>query len=690
LSFQCRYDSLALFRQRRPARSYALCRLWGLQGCPGSWRQVELPRLDLSGSWKAIPDKAARDNIKKSIDELRGELNRLERKLLDTRRQALASADDKQNKIEEIQRDIAQVKILLGDAGNAAGYYRTDFDDKAWSTVTVPCNFDPLGPGIDEYLGTCWFRRKITVPADWRGRRVVLHFEGVNNQSQVWVNGRRAGRTVDPWLPHDFAVHHLLKYGENNVIAVSVNNEDPVCALPTGFGWRSEGGILRPLDLRVSDWLYMEHVAITAEPQEDSGRLALEVIAVSEFDHDVVARVKTHILNEKGAVLKTFLTEAVTLRRDERNDLEAVVSLRDVTLWSPDQPYLYRARVDLQLDDKSVEQRTISFGFRSIETQGAKLLLNGQPIYLIGFNRHEDSPRTGMASDLETARSDLLDMKRMGANFVRLSHYPHDPREIDMCDEIGLLVMCEIPFNNANGLPGTGRCDYPEERELIYATCRRQMEAMIRRDRNHPSVILWSVGNECNEELPEVREINAELVTLTRRLDPSRLALHVSYRRFWSDPDLDTHSPDDMVAVNCYGYKKYGDKADVWINQSLASVHKKYPDKPILIAEFGNWEVKKSGNTIAEVGGERQARAIAYDSQYFQQPYVCGAVVWCYADHRWPPDLTLIVDEAKGAQGLSPYGVYTRDRCAGAGVPECEKFFKRMTDLYKLKSAPTK
>ena len=587
-----------------------------------------LPCLDLTGTWQAIPDK---DN-----------------------------------------------------AGTTAGYFNTDFDDTAWTSVEVPCHFDPLGEGMDAYRGTCWFRRNIDVPAKWQGRRVLLHFEGVNNQAHIWINGQDAGRSVDPFLPHDLNVHHLLKYGDENSIAISVNNEDPVSGVPTFFGWRSEGGILRSLDLRATDWLYIEHVALTAEPQQNTGRLDLEVIAVNEYDHNVVAQVQTRILDVNGATVKQFLTDEVTLRRGQRDDLEATVCLPDAKPWSPDQPYLYRARVDLLLDGKSVEQRTIPFGFRRVETKDAQILLNGQPIYLIGFNRHEDSPLTGMATDLKTTRSDLLDMKRMGANFVRLCHYPHDPLEIDMCDEIGLLVMCEIPFYMANLMPGSRQCDDPAQRELIFATARRQMETMIRRDRNHPSVIFWSAGNECNEDVLEVRQLNAELVTLARRLDPSRLAMHVSIQGYWPRADLDTHGPDDVVGGNCYGYMNYGDNADGWLNEALATAHKKYPDKPIFITEFGNWDIKKPGDTPEQVGGQRQGAAIAYDIERMKKPYICGATIWVYADHRWPPDAFI-----PQAHGVSPYGVYTRDRRAGAAVPVCEKLFKEIAENHKLQPAAT-
>ena len=151
------------------------------------------------------------------------------------------------------------------------------------------------------------------------------------------------------------------------------------------------------------------------------------------------------------------------------------------------------------------------------------LLLNGRPIFLTGFNRHEDSPRVGMVPDMETTRRDLEDMVRMGCNFVRLCHYPHDPRELDLCDELGLLVMAEIPLYWWNGLEeGEEACAHKLD------AAKRQLSNMIRRDINHPAIVFWSVSNETEEQRPEVAAGNRELVRLAKELDPTRLAVHVS------------------------------------------------------------------------------------------------------------------------------------------------------------------
>jgi beta-galactosidase/beta-glucuronidase len=211
--------------------------------------------------------------------------------------------------------------------------------------------------------------------------------------------------------------------------------------------------------------------------------------------------------------------------------------------WSPESPSLYRAEIELRVGGRVIDRTSTRFGFRKIEVKGTSLLLNGRKLYLTGFNRHEDSPRTGMALDRETTRRDLEEMKAMGANFLRGAHYPHDPSEYDLCDELGILVMVEAPLNVWNG----------SKREGTLQACKSYLRRMIERDFNHPSVIFWSVSNECVETNEGVYEGIQELVAHAKTLDPTRLVTHVS--NHWTHGDIfRSASPaqDDVIGINEY------------------------------------------------------------------------------------------------------------------------------------------
>jgi hypothetical protein len=281
-----------------------------------------------------------------------------------------------------------------------------------------------------------------------------------------------------------------------------------------------------------------------------------------------------------------------------------------------------------------------------------------------------------MALDPATVERDLRDIKRMGANFVRLCHYPHDTATLDWCDELGLLVMCEIPFLGCN-LDRRGAENRPTETRLVAETTRRQMAAMVRRDWNHPSVIFWSTGNENDEADPAIRAIHADLAKRTKALDPTRLVTHVSIQGNWGNPDFDSHEFDDVVGANAYGYMNYGDEANEKFFKPTFDFYEAHRcTKPMFITEYGNWDLKDRSEPGA-LPGVKQVATLNCDPQYMRRPFICGSLIWLYADHTWPAGSSFfgITD------GISPFGLYTRERKAGAGVKAAEGLFKELAQL---------
>ena len=559
------------------------------------------------------------------------------------------------------------------ESGETKAYQTTAFPENAiksdgWAQVDLPCTFDAIGPDMKKYHGTCWFRRSFSVPESWEGRRIVLHFEGINNQAKVWVNGLLVGETLDPFLPCELRIAHALNYGGKNTIAVAVNNEHPHSGMPSFFGWRSEGGILRDIELRATDHVYIKNVKIDADP---SGTFSIRTTIDNQRTSNVSSLLRIKLSDTDGKQLYEAILPT-KIRAKQEEVFTVANKLANVKPWSPDSPILYTASIELVENESVVAADQIRFGFRKIETQGCQVFLNGQPIYMFGFNRHEDSHLKGMAWDPQTTESDLRDMKRMGANFVRLCHYPHSPKEIDLCDELGLLVMCEIPYYMCN-LNRRGKEHRATERRLVEQSACRQMTKMVCRDWNHPSVVFWSTGNENNEADPEVREIHDILARLTKKLDPTRLVTHVSGQGEWNDPDFITHSEeDDVVGANAYGYMNYGEDAyEKFFKPALALLQERYPNKPIFFTEYGCWEIKRK----PEPGwGARQAAAINYDVRYMKGSNICGSLIWAYADHTWPigdPFLPKV-------DGISPYGLYTRDRKRAAGVEAAEQIFEQL------------
>jgi hypothetical protein len=228
-------------------------------------------------------------------------------------------------------------------------------------------------------------------------------------------------------------------------------------------------------------------------------------------------------------------------------------------------------------------------------------------------------------------------MKEMGCNFIRLCHYPQHPRTIEFCDEIGLLVMCEIPLYMWPGLE-----EGLENYRGTVVSAQRQLTKLIGRDYNHPSVIFWSVSNEIHTQHPEVRGTNVMLVQQAKQLDPTRLAVHVSDHWQQGRPRADSFGEDDVICLNGYPPLKDG---TVWWSTRLEELHREYPGKPILVTEFGG---------EADRGIELQTGRLQAGLAGTAASYVCGVTIWCWADHPW--------DKTWLQPPLSPYGVFSRDR----------------------------
>jgi beta-galactosidase len=524
------------------------------------------------------------------------------------------------------------------DKGEREGYFRPDFAAEGWKQVNVPGSFANIAPEIDRYEGVGWFRRSLRLPPQWQGKHVVLHFEGVNHRCRVWVNGRPVGENPDAFLGFDLSIGSELRFDADNLLVVRADNGRRRDTIPGGrLGWHPYGGILREVTATAMDPLRIDNIMISGEPDGGNGRFKLRAKVVNGRDRSVEGQFTVGI-NQLGFLAPMgFATPTGILEAGQEKTLEVTGIVPRAQAWSPEQPARYAVEARLIVGDLIVDSTSVLFGFRKIEARGETLYLNGKPVFLTGFNRHEDSPKTDMCPDPELTRKELMQMKEMGCNFIRLCHYPQHPATIALCDEIGLLVMCEIPLYMWPGLQ-EGLDNY---RGTVEAA-KRQLTKMIDRDYNHPSVIFWSVSNEIHTQHPEVRGTNVVLVQQARRLDPTRLAVHVSDHWQQGDPRADSFGEDNVICLNGYPNPKDGPG---WWTKRLEELHREYPGKPILITEFGgeadrpiDWQI---GRLKAGFEGTTA-------------PYVCGTTIWCWADHPW--------DKTWLEPPLSPYGVFSRDR----------------------------
>lgn len=546
--------------------------------------------------------------------------------------------------------------------GDSSRWFDDSVDKTFWPLVKVPIAFDNCGPGLERYFGTAWFFRNVVVPEIFKGRRAVLHFEGINYNARIWVNGEFVGENNDPFLPFDFEITDFVKIGEENSIAVSINNIRQLGQFPLFEGWYGQGGFLREAYLVATNRVHITETMLVASPsfdvQKQQGHIIVRANVNNDSEQSENLKMQVRITGQSGKGLATLVSQDVTIYPGQATEITVEGDVSGVHWWSPDSPVLYLVEASILQGNTILDKLVRRTGFRKIEVKDAKLLVNGEEVYLLGFNRHEDSPHTGMAVDLQQAREDFLQMKEIGCNYVRFCHYPHHPGELDLCDEIGLFILAENAMNEWGHIdhpaPNPGLPLTPEDAPLIIKNAKRTLKKMVARDNHHPSIIIWSISNENEESRNDVSDGNNELVQYGKKLDQSRPWTHVS-NSFRKEGWEKFYLYDDVIVVNVYPTHWYtATDEDIAaglpestriMREMLKMIHEKFPQKPIIVGEYGF-----PNGDAGEAGAKKQAVATEAEFNGLHAPYVAGGALWCYARHPWP------------WYNVSSYGYVSRDR----------------------------
>ena len=358
-----------------------------------------------------------------------------------------------------------------------------------------------------------WYRRHFTPAAEWAGRVFRLEFEGVSKIATVYVNGVLVGEHKGAYTGFSFDITDKVIIGKDNLIAVRVDAKRHIDIPPEGssMDYMLFGGIVRDVSLIVTDPLHIDWVFLTT-PEVSSASATLNVNAriKNKTDRPRNCSVITNVVDENNAVVAAKTVSGAIAARDSFEFASTGITIPSPRLWHPDHPYLYTVYTHLECDSCFVDEKAAKLGIRSIrfdKTDG-KFYINDQWLKLRGINRHESYPFIGRAAANRLQRKDADLVKfDMGANIVRCSHYPQDPAFIDRCDEIGLLVLEEMP-----GWKYIGNAAWQ-------SIALQNVREMILRDRNHPSII--SFGVRINES-GDAHDLYVQTNQLARTLDPSR------------------------------------------------------------------------------------------------------------------------------------------------------------------------
>jgi len=390
------------------------------------------------------------------------------------------------------------------------------FASAPWQSVSVPHVFQTRTHISEITQG--WYRRTFTVPPEFSGKRLYLVFEGAATIADVYVNGQHLGQHRGAYTRFIFDATDELRQGDN-ALAVRVDNDpkDYADCLPSHSRlYTVWGGLYRKVWLVATDPLHIDPtdyaspgIYITPKNISDShADLSIKVLVRNDSAETQNAEVRATLIAPNGAAVKTW-TEKVVALSNQRETAELNGSISNPKLWSPSAPNLYHVKVEVLRDGEVVDTVTQPTGFRKLvfETATGRVTLNGKPIILAGADLHQEIESKASAMSDDDFRANYALMQDMGVNWVRLPHYPHAQLEYDLCDQLGIFCWAENGHSNA------------QRQDLPGPTADRITTEMVKQNYNHPSIAVWSVGNEAGEDVAD-RE-----VPVVKALDPTRLVV---------------------------------------------------------------------------------------------------------------------------------------------------------------------
>lgn len=535
-------------------------------------------------------------------------------------------------------------KFLKADCPAAAD---SAFDDGKWEDVHLPHTWNTDAyTEKDYYRGTCWYRRTVVLPSAWSHKQVFLKMDAASKAASIYLNGKHVGEHAGGYTACTFNITPFLSPHSPNVIAIRVDNArmdiPPISGDFTFFG-----GIYRDVWLTATS---AQHFHLTNHgsdgifintPQVSEEQATLSIRGEIRNDAPQKAHLElAHAIYSPDGTLIQTLREDIRLKPGETRAFSHLSSpIQKPELWTPETPALYHVETTLR-DRKTqaiLDQSNHHTGFRWFKFDADKgFFLNGKPYKLRGICRHQDQKPIGVALTDEMHRRDMKLMKEMGANFIRISHYPQDDALLEMCDRLGMLAWEEIPvIDIVPDTPGYG--DH----------CEHNLREMIRQHYNHPSIIAWGYMNEILLVTQRKYKTEAELkpaveraLSLARRLEKvlkeedttrvSTIAFHGS--NSYNETGLSEIT--DIVGWNLYQGWYGGDLTG--FEKYLAAQHRDYPTHPMLVSEYG----AGSDRRLHSLTPRAFDFSIEYQQKYLEHylpvlektPYVCGGTHWNFID----------------------------------------------------------
>jgi beta-galactosidase len=588
-----------------------------------------------------------------------------------------------------------------GDPGSNVAYVRPTFDDRAWQRVDLPHDWAIAGPfdttgntggmGRLPSAGIGWYRRALAIPASDAGKRIFLDVDGAMSYATVWLDGRLVGG----W-PHGYSSWRVdltpyVRPGGTNQLAIRLDNP------PQSSRWYPGGGIYRHVWLTKTQPVHVAHWGThvrTRDVSAASATIELDVTIDNDAARDATVDVTTriHALDARGraaaAPVATIASARAAVARGRSASASGSVVLARPRLWGPpptQRPNRYVAVTELREGGRVVDRIETRFGVRDVRFVGdSGMLVNGERIPIRGVNNHHDLGALGAAFNERAAERQLELLREMGANAVRMSHNPPAPELLALTDSLGFLVMDEAFDMWARGKT-------PLDFHLIFEDWHEQdLRAMVRRDRNHPSVVLWSIGNEVGEQYTaeEGAAIARRLRDIVREEDATR---PVTSAMNYAKSDMPLPAALDVIGLNYQGEgirqePEFEGTDRIRTPPQYPSFHARFPDKAILSAETASAfssrgvyhfpvDPASSAPTRDGRGGDSKRHQVsAYElhavdfgasadkvfASLARHPYVAGEFVWTGFDYLGEP--TPYYSSRSSYSGILDLAGFRKDR----------------------------
>lgn len=533
-----------------------------------------------------------------------------------------------------------------------------------WQPIAVPASFNDqiMDPLIKNKIGYFWYETTLNITQQQLGQRLVLHFEGVSQNAQVFINGDEIGNHIGGFTPFEFVINRFVHVGAND-LKVRVNNLLDATTLPssdlyakahhefelkTRFDFFNYAGINRPVKLYTTNSTYIEHIAVNYQLTSDQAQLNPDITIDGPFDS-----VLYKVLDQDDRVVAKGSNLPLSVKHPIR--------------WQPGKGYVYQLEVNVYDHNSTLlDSYQQEFGLRTIEIKNNQFFINNQPFYFTGFGRHEDTIAHGKGINLPQTVQDFNIMKKMGANSLRTSHYPYSYEAIQQANREGIVVIEEVPavglFKDFHVNLQGGQKDGKTWRQLDTLKNHKQaLKEMIDRDHDCPAIVMWSVANEPASHESGAHSYFKQIVDYTHQIDPQKRPLTVA-NIFMASADNDQIGDLlDVISLNRYfgWYIDFNDfaKAKNDLSQELTKWHKRYPDKPIMFTEVGADTIDGTHSIEHEPYSEEYQ--IDFYQNFFDTidplNYVIGEQLWAFADFATSPTMLRI-------NGQNDKGIFTRDR----------------------------